>query len=210
MLKLVYLVNNKLEDEEKVPTRADYVEKREIDRSTLYSFDGPFQLIHADVGHLGFLGKSATTSRYVLLVVDLYSSKVYVYPMCLRKQILQKMKQFYDEVKNKRNKKTMRLQVEIEFQQVKLKDLNDENNVEMFTTSVRGGKDFAAEQKIRELKTRISKLNSQKLKISPTKIISSSASNMNRVENEKYGLSPDEIEKKYLSSERFRTLFNFH
>ena len=120
------------------------------------------------------------------------------------------MKQFYDEVKNKRNKKTMRLQVEIEFQQVKLKDLNDENNVEMFTTSVHGGKDFAAEQKIRELKTRISKLNSQKLKISPTKIISSSASNMNRVENEKYGLSPDEIEKKYLSSERFGTLFHFH
>ena len=44
-LKLIYLVDNKLEDEEKVPTRVDYVEKREIDRSTLYSFDGPFQLI---------------------------------------------------------------------------------------------------------------------------------------------------------------------
>ena len=29
----------------------------------------------------------------------------------------------------------------------------------MFTTSVRGGKAFAAEQKIRELKTRIAKLN---------------------------------------------------
>ena len=26
-----------------------------------------------------------------------------------RKQILQKMKQFYDEIKNRRNKKTMRL-----------------------------------------------------------------------------------------------------
>ena len=63
------------------------------------------------------------------------------------------MKQFYDEIKNKRNNKTMRLQVHNEFQQVKLKDLNEENNVEMFTTSVRGGKTFAAEQKIRELKT---------------------------------------------------------
>ena len=84
------------------------------------------------------------------------------------------MKQFYDEIKNKRNKKTMRLQVDNEFQQIKLKDLNDKNNVEMFTTSVCGGKAVAAEQKIRELKTRISKLNPQKLKISPTKIISSS------------------------------------
>ena len=36
---------------------------------------------------------------------------------------------------------------------VKIKDLNDQNNVEMFATSTRGGKAFAAEQKIRELKT---------------------------------------------------------
>ena len=90
----------------------------------------------------------------------------------------------------------MRLQVDNEFQQVKLKNLNGKNNVEMFTTSVRGGKPFAAEQKIRELKSRIAKLNAQKIKISPTKIISSSASNMNSVQSEKYGLSPDEIKKK--------------
>ena len=77
-------------------------------------------------------------------------------------------------------------------------------------TSVRGGKAFAAEQKIRELKTRISKLITQKLKISPTKIISSSADNTSSVQSEKYGLSSDEIEKKSLSSERLRTLFNFH
>ena len=145
-----------------------------------------------------------------LLTVDLYSSKTYVCPMRLRRQILQKIKQFYDEIKNKRNKKTMRLQVDNEFQQVKSKDLNDKNNVEMFTTYVRGGKAFAAKRKIRELKTRISKSNAQKLKISSPKIISSSADNMNSVQNEKCGLSLDEIEKKSLSSERFRTLFNFH
>ena len=63
----------------------------------------------------------------------------------------------------------MRLQVDNEFQLVKIKVLNDLNNVEMFTTAVRGGKAFAAEQKIRELKTRISKLNARKLKISPKK-----------------------------------------
>ena len=93
---------------------------------------------------------------------------------------------------------------------VKIKDLNDQNNVEMFTTSARGGKAFAAEHKIRELMTRISKSNVQKLKISPIKINLNSANNMNSVQSEKYGLSPEEIEKKSLSSERFRTLFNFH
>ena len=34
LLKLINLVDNKLEDEDKVPTKVDYVEKREIDRST--------------------------------------------------------------------------------------------------------------------------------------------------------------------------------
>ena len=104
LLKLIYLVDNKLENEEKVPARVYYVEKREIGRSTLYNFDGPFQLIHADVESLKFLGKNVTTPRYVLLVVDLYSLKVYISPMCSRKQILQNMKQLYDEIKNKRNK----------------------------------------------------------------------------------------------------------
>ena len=50
LLKLIYFVDNKLNDEEKVLARVDYIEKREIDRSTLYNFDGPFQLIHTDVG----------------------------------------------------------------------------------------------------------------------------------------------------------------
>ena len=104
------------------------------------------------------------------------------------------MKLFYDIVKNKR-KKTMKRQVNNEFQQVKIKDLNVQNNVEMFTTSVRGGKAFAAEQKIRELKIRISKLNAQKLKISPKKIILNSVANMNNVQSEKYGLSPEESEE---------------
>ena len=71
----------------------------------------------------------------------------------------------------------------------KNKNLNDMNNVKMFTASVCGGKAFAAEQKIRELKTRISKLNAQKLKIFPTKIILNSAINMNNVPSEKYRLT---------------------
>ena len=44
------------------------VEKKDdIDRSTLYSFDGPFQLLKADTGNLEFLGKSATDPKYCLL-----------------------------------------------------------------------------------------------------------------------------------------------
>ena len=88
----------------------------------------------------------------------------------------------------------MRLQVDNEFQQVKIKDLTDISNVKMFTSGVRGRKAFAAEQKIRELKTRIAKINVQKLKISPTKIIEMSTANINVRPSKKYGLAPEQIE----------------
>ena len=42
LLKFSYLVDNKLNNEKKVPARVDYIGKGEIDRSTLYSFDGSF------------------------------------------------------------------------------------------------------------------------------------------------------------------------
>ena len=91
----------------------------------------------------------------------------------------------------------MRLQVGNEFQQATIKDLSDENNIEMFTSSVRGGMAFAAEQKIQELKSRIEKLKALKMKVTSTKIISTSSENMNSVMNEKYRLSPNEIKKNH-------------
>ena len=72
----------------------------------------------------------------------------------------------------------MRLQIDNEFHQLKIKDLNDINNAKLFTSTVRGRKALAAEQKIRELKTRIAKINTQKLKIIPSKIIDMSTANM--------------------------------
>ena len=98
----------------------------------------------------------------------------------------------------------MRLQVDNEFQQVKIKDLNNENNVEMFTSSVKGGKAFAAEQNIRELKTRISKLNAQKLKNSPAKIVQNLTLKMNLMKSTKYGLSPEEVEEQSLAGKDFK------
>ena len=103
LFKHINLANSKsFIGDDKAPTRTDYVEKKEIDRHTLYSFDGPFQLLDADVGNLEFLGKNATFPQYVLVIVDLYSSKVYTYSTKSRKQILQKMKLLYNEVRNKK------------------------------------------------------------------------------------------------------------
>ena len=52
----------------------------------------------------------------------------------------------------------MRLQTDLEFQQNERKNLNKKYNVEMFSTRVRGGKAFAAEQKIREFKKLLLKI----------------------------------------------------
>ena len=151
--------------------RTDYVEKRDIDHSTLYSFSRPFELVHAGVGNLEFLGKNATFSQYVLVLVDLFSSKTYTYPMKSRKEIKQKLKQFYEEVKEKRKGKKMKLQVGQEFQQLRIKGLNKEHNVEMFSTSLRGGKAFPAEQKVRKLKKKSCpiELSTKTVEIDPPK-----------------------------------------
>ena len=106
--------------------------------------------------------------NYALLIIDLYSSKVYVYSMHSRKPIHKKLEQIYIDVQNKRKDRLTRLQIHNEFQEVKIKHLNDKFNVTSFSTSLWGGKAFAAEQKIRELKSRISKVraisNKQKAK----------------------------------------------
>ena len=44
----------------------------------------------------------------------------------------------------------MRLQTDQEFKQWKIYGLNKKSNVDVVTTSLKGGKAFAAEQKIRE------------------------------------------------------------
>ena len=68
-----------------------------------------------------------------------------------RKLLAKKLKLFYDEIEPKRNGRIL-LQTDLEFNQNAIKRLNKEFGVEMFHTKVRGGKAFAAEQKIREFK----------------------------------------------------------
>ena len=46
----------------------------------------------------------------------------------------------------------MRLKTDLEFQQREIMKLNKKHNVLLFSVKVRGGKAFAAEQKIREFK----------------------------------------------------------
>ena len=126
-------------------------EKSNIDQSTLYSISKPFEFLHADIADLRFLAKSAVDPKYYLLVVDLFTPKVYIYSMKNRSLLAKKFEIFYNDIKSKRSWK-MCLQTDLEFNQNKIKELNKKFDVDMFHTRLRGGKAFAAEQKIRELK----------------------------------------------------------
>ena len=107
----------------------------------------------------------------------------------------------------------MRLQTDLEFKQKKVFALNKKYNVDMFSTAVRGGKAFAAKQKLRELKKRLSRLlllqrNSKTKLKSPNILIQKAVENMNSLPTAKYGVEPDKIEKRSLESDWFWEWFD--
>ena len=163
--KVFYKIFNLIEDKDIIydfdtdkPKLLFYIpfveQKKDIDRSSLlYSINRPMQFFHAELAYLQFFAKSAVDPKYALVCIDLFSLKIYVYTMRKKCNLVQKMELFYKEIEQKRNQKEkMRLQVDLEFQQNEIKKLNQKYNVEMFSTTIRGGKAFATEQKIEEFK----------------------------------------------------------
>ena len=144
--------NFKKSNQDNLPITTPFYDfKSNVDHSALYSVGKPFELLHADIADTRFLAKSVVDPKYCLLLVDLFTSKVYIYPMKSRNLLAKKMKLFYEDVKNKRTGR-MRVQTDSEFKQNEILKLNDEFNVEMFHTRLWGGKAFAVEQKLRQFK----------------------------------------------------------
>ena len=86
----------------------------------------------------------------------------------------------------------------------------------MFHTKIRGGKAFAAEQKIREFrKTLLRSKRFEKLRknrIKPNDLIRKAAQNMNETISTKYNLAPETIEKRSLNSndgKYFQGIYDF-
>ena len=103
---------------------------------------------------------------------------------------------FYNDIQPKRTGKIC-LQTDLESNQNKIKALNKKFNVEMFHTKIRGGKAFAAEQKIGEFKEillrswwkMIEKI--KKSRVKPSQLIKNAAENMNKTVSAKYGIAPE-------------------
>ena len=212
---------NQLEDKNfyqnnNLPLVTPFVNKRSnIDHSTLSNISKLFELLHVDIADLRFLAKSAVDPKYVLLIADLFSSKIYVYPMKNRSLLAKKLKLFYEDIKQKGTGR-MRQQTDLEFKQNQIKKLNDEFNVEIYHKKVRGGKAFAAEQKIREFKKILLRSKGfekfRKNKIKPSDLIKKAAQNMNETVLTKYQLAPETIEKRSLNpndDKYFQEIYDF-
>ena len=89
------LDNKGFYENENLPLAAPSIDKRtNIDHSTLYSFNKPSEILQADIADLRFLAKSAADPKYCLLLVDLFTSKIYVYPMKNRCLLAKKLECF--------------------------------------------------------------------------------------------------------------------
>ena len=69
-------------------------EKSNVDHSALFSIGKPFELFHADIADTRFLARSAVGPKYYLLLVDLFTSKIYIYPIENRSLLVKKLKLF--------------------------------------------------------------------------------------------------------------------
>ena len=122
---------------------------------------------------------------------------------------------FYNDISKKRTGR-MRLQIDREFQQTNFKKLNKEFDVDMHSTNLRGGKAFAAEQKIHELKKLLlrSKCIKKSLgkRVKPKDLIQKATFNLNNTRSAKYGFSPEQMEGKSFDpkeGQQFRETYDF-
>ena len=108
----------------------------------------------------------------------------------------------------------MRLQTDLEFQQTEILKLNIKYNVLMVSAKIRGGKAFAAVQKLEDLKLllkcKIFHISTSSRLLKPKNLIQRAVDNMNNITLQKYGFSPDFVEEKTLNNENFRQVYDFH
>ena len=108
---------NELEDKNfyqnnNLPFVTPFVNKgSNIDHSTLCSIGKPFELLHPDIADLTFLAKSAVDPKHCLLIVDLITSKIYVYAMKNRSLLAKKLAIFYEVFNQKGLRKCVYKQI---------------------------------------------------------------------------------------------------
>ena len=110
----------------------------------------------------------------------------------------------------------MRLETDQKFKQRKIFELHKKFNIEIYSTNLKGGKAFAAERKITELKkTLLGNKRMEKFKgkrIKPNELIKKVTFNLSNTRSAKYGYSPQQIEEQALdpkTGKYFQEVYDF-
>ena len=76
------------------PLYTPFVEQRKtliVSLTLTVLFEGPFELLHADIADIKFLGKSVVDSKYCLLSLNVLISIICMYPMKNRSLLSKKV-----------------------------------------------------------------------------------------------------------------------
>ena len=86
-----------------LPLNTPFVaKKQDIIHTTLCSFSRPFEALQADIVYISFLARSTVDPKFCLAFVDLFTSKIYSYPMKKRNLLAKKMELFYKHIEIKK------------------------------------------------------------------------------------------------------------
>ena len=106
-LKLYNIIENvNLDEKEEIPTFVPFIENKKILIirlcTVLMALFNYYMLI---LPIYVFFSKSAADPHYCLLFVDLFTQKIYTFPMKKRNLLKKKMQAFYEEVEHKRKER---------------------------------------------------------------------------------------------------------
>ena len=134
-----------------------------------------------------------------------------------KSQLSAKLKKFYSDTESLReylkgeSRHQMRLQKNQEFNQNEIAEINKKYNMLHYNSKLNDEHTVGAEQKIRELKSRLRNFKRlvKKSKLRSNEALKETSNNMNILPTRKYGVPPEEVEKKSLESEEYKLDYDF-
>ena len=165
--------------------------------TTQLHVNAPFELFQADLADIRAYKPRGGESKYILLIVDVYSQHVYLYGIYNKSKAVEGFKEFIKDIRQFRKKDSeIKLQTDEggEFFNKNVKSLLSENNIELFTTKMNAGHPFLAEQKIREVKKKFTQLKRREPSTRFTEFIHDIQTSMNNSTIKYMDLTPLEME----------------
>ena len=146
-----------------------------------------------------FLHPRAHEARYILVIVDVYSQRVYLHGLYGKDKTVDA---FAHQVYVQTDEGT-------EFFKKELLKLFRDNDVTLYTMKMNHGHAFLAEEKIRELKKKLTKMKGRQPTMNIAAALQIVQNNMNASLIRYFGLSPQQIEREYadVTDETMRNLF---